>query len=287
MFKNFNNFGNTIKTVKNEAEFIKSIKENFNLKRNTVNKFLSNNNSFVDQLSSKSQLPKRNTALTPIKRKDKNFSFLFKLRKDNNNINDNKMKYIFDSFKEIYYSKLDTWSKMEEEQKNKKQKKNEKKESIEKYLRDVKDTKRKAHLYIDEYSLRDGVNEKIKLFNSTLTGPIYNKNIRENKINSFNNFIENKERERIINEELLKQKILEEQRILKEKDIQYQVYEKMIKNLNNDENDKEEENIDFNYKSNLNIKNEDKNNNDISEQAFEEYLQSYKMIKQKINKTEY
>ena len=288
MFKNFNNFGNTIKTVKNEAEFIKNIKQSFDIKRKTLNKFFTNNHSLskLDELSIRSQFPRRNTVLTPTKLKDKNFSFLFNLKRENYNLNDNKdkkIKYIYDSFKEMYYSKINNWSKLDEEKKKIKKREKEKIENIQKYLNELKDIKRKPHLYIDEYSLRDGVNEKIKLFNRTLSGPIYNKSIRENKINNFNNFIINKEKERIINEELLKQKILEEQKISKEKDIQYQVYKKMIKNLNNDEIDKSEEKIDFKYKSMSSYKNNDKNSN-IAEQAYKEYLQSLKMIKKKFNK---
>ena len=288
MFKNFNNFGNTIKTVKNEAEFIKNIKQSFDIKRKTLNKFFTNNHSLskLDELSIRSQFPRRNTVLTPTKWKDKNFSFLFKIKRENYNLNDNKdkkIKYIYDSFKEMYYSKINNWSKLDEEKKKIKKREKEKIENIQKYLNELKDIKRKPHLYIDEYSLRDGVNEKIKLFNRTLSGPIYNKSIRENKINNFNNFIINKEKERIINEELLKQKILEEQKISKEKDIQYQVYKKMIKNLNNDEIDKSEEKIDFKYKSMSSYKNNDKNSN-IAEQAYKEYLQSLKMIKKKFNK---
>ena len=101
------------------------------------------------------------------------------------------------------------------------------------------------------------------------------------KINDFNSYIENKEKERIINEELLKKKQLEEANKLKEEDIEYQVLQKMKKNLNlNNKVKNDEENIDFNYRYTSSIKNKDKKDI-ILEHAFKDYLESLQVVKQK------
>ena len=116
----------------------------------------------------------------------------------------------------------------------------------------------------------------------SLNGPIYSKENMRYKINEFNNYIESKEKERVINEELLKKKKQEEEIKLKEEDIGYQTIEKMKKQLNLNQNqNKDEENIDFNYKyipSTIRERNSKKTN---SEQAFEDYLESLKFVKAK------
>ena len=100
-------------------------------------------------------------------------------------------------------------------------------------------------------------------------------------IEDFNNYIEYKEKERILNEELLKQKQLEEAEKQKREDLGYQTLQKMRKNLNlNNKVDKDEENIDFNYRYTSSIKNKN-NNNKNREIAFRDYLESFQTVKEK------
>ena len=84
-----------------------------------------------------------------------------------------------------------------------------------------------------------------------------------------------------MNEELLRQRQLEKAKKLREENVEYQVLEKMRKNLNlNNKIKKDEENIDFNYRYISNVKNRNRNKS-ISEQAFKDYLESYQVVKQK------
>ena len=73
----------------------------------------------------------------------------------------------------------------------------------------------------------------------------------ESKIDEFNNRLEIREKEKKLHEELMNKKLCEEEKKKREEDVEYQVLEKMKKNLdsdNNNEESKENENIDFNYK---------------------------------------
>ena len=294
----FTNFGNTIKTVKNEAQFIKNIKENFDIKRQTVNKFFKNNSlPTLDQYEMKKSFQKKDMILSPVQKKDQHITLMFNLNRDTSNNDDEmdkKLKEIYDIFKNTYYSKIRSWSQEENEKKEIKQKEDQINENNRKYLNEINKIKRKAHLFVDIYSLRDGfVNEGIKLFNNSLNGPLYSKGSMQEKINEFNNYIEYKERERMMNEELLKQKQIEEEKKLREEDAEYQVMQKMKKNLNLDNNvKKDEERINFKSQdskvkyTNKNKKNINKNKT-ISEQAFKDYLESIGFVKQKsINKEE-
>jgi len=294
----FTNFGNTIKTVKNEAQFIKNIKENFDIKRQTVNKFFKNNSlPTLDQYEMKKSFQKKDMILSPVQKKDQHITLMFNLNRDTNNNDDEmdkKLKEIYDIFKNTYYSKIRSWSQEENEKKEIKQKEDQINENNRKYLNEINKIKRKAHLFVDIYSLRDGfVNEGIKLFNNSLNGPLYSKGSMQEKINEFNNYIEYKERERMMNEELLKQKQIEEEKKFREEDAEYQVMQKMKKNLNLDNNlKKDEERINFKSQdskvkyTNKNKKNINKNKT-ISEQAFKDYLESIGFVKQKsINKEE-
>ena len=281
----FTNLGNTIKTVKNEAIFIKNIRENFDIKRKTVNKFFKSNSlPLLEVYETRKSIQKSNIPLSPEQKRNERISLMFDLNREIKGLDDEsdkKIKDIYDLFKNTYYSKIKSWSKEENEIKGIKNKEDEIYENNKKYINEINSIKRKAHLFVDMYSLRDGiVNERIKLFNRSLNGPMYSRNSLQEKINDFNNYIENKERERILKEELLRQKQLEEAIKLKEKDAEYQVLQKMRKNLNLDNKiKKDEENIDFNYRYTSSIKNKDSKN--ISEQAFKDYLESLEVVKQK------
>ena len=282
----FTNFENTIKTVKNEAQFIKNIKENFDIKRKTLNRFFKNNSlPLLYECDLRKPIKKYNMILSKGQKEDKQISLMLDLNRETkglNEENDKKLKDIFDAFKNTYYLKIKSWYKEENEKKDIKEKAYEINEKNRKYINEINGIKRKAHLFIDVYSLRDKiVNERIKLFNRSLNGPIYSRNSMKQKINDFNSYIENKEKERIINEELFKKKQLEEANKLKEEDIEYQVLQKMKKNLNlNNKVKNDEENIDFNYRYTSSIKNKDKKDI-ILEHAFKDYLESLQVVKQK------
>ena len=281
----FTNLGNTIKTVKNEAIFIKNIRENFDIKRKTVNKFFKSNSlPLLEVYETRKSIKKSNISLSPEQKRNERISLMFDLNREIKGLDDEsdkKIKDIYDLFKNTYYSKIKSWSKEENEIKGIKNKEDEIYENNKKYINEINSIKRNPHLFVDLYSLRDGiVNERIKLFNRSLNGPVYSRNSMQEKINDFNNYIENKEKERIHNEELLRQKQLEEAIKLKEEDAEYQVLQKMRKNLNLDNKiKKDEENIDFNYRYTSIIKNKDSKN--ISEQAFKDYLESLEVVKQK------
>ena len=284
---NLTNFVSTINIVKNEAKLITNIRENFDKKRETVNHYFKNNSlPELDVCQIKQFLKKSHGILSPAHKKEGKKIILSKLKKDINNEmieNDEKLKEIYDMYKNTYYSKLKSWSLEQKRQKGLKEKEKEKCEDNKKYLNEINNVKRKAQLFSDVYSLRDGiVNERIKLFNRSLNGPIYSKENMRKKINDFTNYIESKEKERLINAELLKKKQKEEEIKSKEEDIGYQVLVKMKKNLNLNNNIKsDEENIDFNYRY---ISNQKKNRNskkNNSEQAFKDYLESLKFVKAK------
>ena len=283
----FTNFSNTIKTVKNEAQFIKNIRENFDIKRKTVNKFFKTNSlPTLDEYQIR-KVQKNDILLSPIPQKEEQITLMFNLNIDNNkkkyfDENDKKLRELYDTFKNTYYSKIRSWSLEENEQKEIKKKEKEINEKNKKYINEIKGIKRKAHLFVDIYSLRDGmVNESIKLFNRSLNGPIYSKNNMREKINEFTNYLESKEKERLINEELLRKQKIEEEIKLKQEDAEYQVWEKMRKNLNlNNKLNKDEDNIDFIYRYSVNSKSKDKIKRN-SEQAFKDYLESLQILKEK------
>ena len=284
----FTNFSNTIKTVKNEAQFIKNIRENFDIKRKTVNKFFKTNSlPTLDEYIIRKVTQKNDISLSPVPPKEEQITLMFNLNIDNSkkknfDENDKKLRELYDTFKNTYYSKIRSWSLEENEQKEIRKKEKEINEKNKNYINEIKGIKRKAHLFVDIYSLRDGtVNESIKLFNRSLNGPIYSKNNMREKINEFTNYLESKERERLINEELLRKQKIEEEIKLRQEDAEYQVWEKMRKNLNLNNNlNKDEDNIDLVYRYSINSKSKDKSKRN-SEQAFRDYLESLQILKEK------
>ena len=288
----FSNFRNTIKTVKSEAEFIRNISQNFDIKRQTVNRFFEKKS--LPKIEDYDKLNKQNT----LNESKKNNSILYKEQEsDTNNMNsiyefnfvknkDNKdydPNDIMDLYKSTFYTKMKGWTK--EQNKKEKNKKMEKarREISRQFIKEIKKVKRKPNLFVDMYSIRDGVtNEKIKLLNNSLNIPIYSKHLRENIINDFNNYIQKKEKERMLNEELMKKKQLEEEETLKKYDEKYQLMKKMRKNLNQENKiNIDESKINFNYKYAARLfKNKDDGKNKLKE-AFNEYLISLNNAKLK------
>jgi len=177
------------------------------------------------------------------------------------------------------------WEKEDRRRELLKKKNEEKVEEIKKYLKEIKNIGRKPNLYIDPYSNRDNnINNLIKVFNKTLTGGFYSKKRMEAKLNEFNNKLEIKEKEKKIHEEFMNQKLFEEEKKRREEDIEYQIFSKMKENLrkeNNEEDNKENESIDFNYKMVLSkglVKNK------IKIDPYKEYKEFYELEKEKKQK---
>ena len=284
----FGNFRNTIKTVKSEAEFIKNITQNFDIKRKTMNKFMKNNplpsiEDYEKMTANDTNSNKNSIVLTKIEEdNNKKNIFEFEFVKNKNSNEKNYSNDIMDEYKSTFYNKMQVWTIDQKKKKHKKANDKIRRESNRKFINELKNIKRKPNLFVDIYSLREGVtNEKIKLLNNSLNVPIYSKNMRLNIINDFNNYIQFKEKERQEQEEILKKKQLEEEELIKGQDEQYQLKQKMITNLNKDtELKKTEEDIHFDYKysSSLNNKNDKKN---VQKEAFDEYLTFYQNAKNK------
>ena len=289
---NFGNFKNTIKTIKSEAEFIKNIHHNFDIKRNTMNRFFKNYS--LPKLEDYEKVKKQNTIndnsqinenISQIEDSDKNsiYEFNFVKNKSDNNSND-----IMDVYKSTFYEKMKGWKRDEKIKNQKKLMEKIRRENNRKFIKELRYIKRKPNLFSDVYSIRDGiVNEKIKLLNNSLNFPIYSKQMRLNIINDFNNYFQKKERERFINEEKMKKKLKEDDHLIKSQDEQYQLMQKMKEKLNSENVEKpEEEKINFKYKysSVISRKKNDNLYKKIAKDAFNDYLLTLKYIKLKSGK---
>ena len=179
-----------------------------------------------------------------------------------------------DIYKSTFYNKMQGWTKEQRKKKEKKEMDKISREKNRKFINELRNIKRKPNLFVDVYSLRDGViNEKIKLLNNSLNVPIYSKDMRLNIINDFNNYMESKERERLLNEEMMRKKQIEEEELIKGQDEHYQLMQKMKKNLNLENKiNKEENEIKFDYKYSSSINNNKSNDKNIAKEAFNEYL---------------
>ncbi len=213
---------------------------------------------------------------------DKLFEFKFiKDRGSYDNSND-----IMDVYKTIFNDKVQGWTKEHKKKKQKKEMDTIRRNNNQKFIDELSKLKRKPNLFADIYSKRDGIiNEKIKLLNNSLSIPIYSKKIRLNIINDFNNYIQNKEKERIQNEEMNMKKQMEEDQIIQGQDEHYQLKKKMVKNLNLENKvNEEEDNINFDYRYSSSIHNNKKDNKNKAKEAFDEYLFFYNYLKNKKNK---
>ena len=284
----FSNYKNTIKTVRNEATKVIFINENFDKKLHTMENFFKINS--LPKIEDYENILKNRENNSGDKKNSLNDYYLNNLNKDQwNEYDRNKFdsqKEIFSSYNKTYQNKKVLWEKEDKRREYLKKKNEEKVEEIKKYLKEIKNIGRKPNLYIDPYSSRDkNVNNLIKVFNRTLTGGFYSKKRMESKLNEFNNKLELREKEKKLHEEYMNQKLFEEEKKRREEDIEYQIVSKMKENLrkeNYDENNKkEDENIDFNYKIVLSrglVKNK------IKIDPYEEYKEFYLMEKEKQDK---
>ena len=286
----FSNYKNTIKTVRNEASKIKYMNENFDKKLHTMEGFFKIN-SLPKIEDYENILKNRTNYLVNLDSKDNsNDDYYFNsIKEPRYEYERNKFeaqKEIYSSYNKAYQNKKILWEKEDRKREFLKKKNEEKIEEIKKYLKEIKNIGRKPNLYIDPYSNRDrNVNNLIKVFNKTLTGGFYSKKRMEAKLNEFNNKLEIREKEKKIHEELMNQKLFEEEKKRREEDIEYQIFSKMKENLRNEnyneENNKENENIDFNYKMVLSkglVKNK------IKIDPYKEYKEFFKMEKEKQDK---
>ena len=280
----FGNFRNTIKTVKSEAEFIKNINQNFDIKRKTMNKFMKSCSlpsiedydrlTAVDSNKNSKKKSKKNSIILS-KIEDSNKDGFFEFNFVNNKDDKEKDSHdIMDIYKSTFYNKMQGWTKEQRKKKEKKEMDKISREKNRKFINELRNIKRKPNLFVDVYSLRDGViNEKIKLLNNSLNVPIYSKDMRLNIINDFNNYMESKEKERLLNEEMMRRKQIEEEELIKGQDEHYQLMQKMKKNLNLENKiNKEENEIKFDYKYSSSINNNKSNDKNIAKEAFNEYL---------------
>ena len=289
----FSNFRNTIKTVKNEAEMIKYINENFDKKRNTMEGFFKRNAlpkieeydiMFVTRNNFRKVKKNKNNEL-----KDENVT------NNKNNLNGNNKHNIqdklvnmeiFEDFQKTYNEKKIKWKEEDIEKERIKQKEKELIEETKKYLKEIKQVKRKPHLYVDPYSKRDElINNRIKLFTRSLSGPFYSQKKMQNKLNDFNNYIELKEIEKKKNDEIFSKTLKEEEKKRREEGEEYKLMAKIRRNLAKDNSDRSDiGDIRLNYKfiSTLKMcKNEDK------DQPYKDYKEIIEIIKDKKKDGEY
>ena len=288
----FSNFRNTIKTVKNEAKMIKNIGKNFINKRKTMEGFFKRINlpeikeydkMFQTRVNFNNQQKNKNKKnLNEDNSKSTNNVLSKKSLKLNQNLSKNNAKdelinaKIFADMQRTYDGKKKIWAKEDLKKERIKKEKLEHIEMTKKYLEEMVHFKRTPHLFVDPYSKRDDlINNRIKLFTRSLSGPFYSKKKIESRINDFNNYIEQKELEKKINDEKLAETLKEEQLKLREDDLEFQTKQKMKLNfakeaLNEDTN--KENDIKLNYKFIATLKATKKKDKNKSYKDYQEFL---------------
>jgi len=280
----FSNYKNTIKTVRNEADKVRYLNENFDRKMRTMEGFFKLNN--LPQIDDYENIIKDKTSYIENKeRKDSNHYNRDGSKKDSEIEYDRNrfdpIKQIYNCYNRTYLNKKILWEKEDKKRELLKKKNEEKEEEIKKYLKEIKNIDRKPNLYVDPYSNRDrNINNLIKVFNKTLTGGFYSKKRIESKLNEFNNKFEIREKEKKLHEEFMNQKLFEEEKKRREEDIEFQVFSKMKENLRNENNEqnKESENIDFNYKM---VLSRGLVTNKLKIDPYKDYLEFYQITKEK------
>ena len=289
----FSNFRNTIKTVKNEAEMIKYINENFDKKRNTMEGFFKRN--ALPKIEEYDIMIVTRNNFRKVKNNKNNDLKDENVINNKNNLNGNNKHNIqdklvnmeiFEDFQKTYNEKKIKWKEEDIEKERIKQKEKELIEETKKYLKEIKQVKRKPHLYVDPYSKRDElINNRIKLFTRSLSSPFYSQKRLQSKINDFNNYIELKEIEKKKNDEIFSKTLKEEEKKRREEGEEYKLMAKIRRNLAKDNSDRSDiGDIRLNYKfiSTLKMcKNEDK------DQPYKDYKEIIEIIKDKKKDGEY
>ena len=245
----FNNYKNTIKTVRNEADKASHMTQNFDKKLKTMENFFNTKNlpkieeyeNIINHTHYLVHNKLSNNLTTNSLKKDK-FGY------DRNSL-DNQ-KEIFESYNTAYLNKKIFWEQEDRKKELIKKNKEAEIEDTKNFLKEIKRIGRKPNFYTDPYSTRDSnINTLIQIFNGTLTDEFYSKKRMESKVNEFNSLMEEKQKEKKMEEEYMNQKMIEEEQKRREKDISYQIFSKMKEKLRkeNEEGNKGED-IDFNYK---------------------------------------
>ena len=309
-YTTFSNFRNTLKTVRNEANNIRKIEQNFDMKRRTMSEFFSRmnlpeikeyeqelsktrnnfnmlNNNNLDKIGNKTYYVQSSRKLNAKKINNKN-SLKIAHNSSKKNVKNNKFisPKIFSDLLHTYNDKKKIWQNEDLIKENIKKEKLSHIAKTKKYLEEMSKFKRKPNLYIDPYSKRDGlVNNRIKLLTRSLSLPIYNQKKFQNRIDEFNNFIEQKEREIISNNKIMEETLKKEKTKLEEKDVQIQTKQKMKKNLEKEaKNKNQEDDIKFDYKFIPTLKATKKKNKNKS---YKDYQEFFEIVKNKQKNGEY
>ncbi len=249
-------YKNTKNIVKNEAENVKYIGENFDKKWDNMELLF--NHFYLPYLNQSHLKPNINN------KKEEN---------EENNIlnlsNEKEQNNLFEEFNKVYEEKKKKW---EIEDKKIQLEKNKEKNHLIKtqnFINEIQSLQRKPQLYIDSYSKRDGiVNKRIELFNQLLNRSFFNKKNLEKKLIDFNEKIEIHEAERKLYEKQLEEKILEKKKT-KESILEKEIVEKLKQNLKNSK----ENTFEFNYEV---VGQKVKKNN--KDNAYKEYLDFFRNI---------
>ena len=309
-YTTFSNFRNTLKTVRNEANNIRKIEQNFDMKRRTMSEFFSRmnlpeikeyeqelsktrnnfnmlNSNNLDKIGNKTYYVQSSRKLNAKKINNKN-SLKIAHNSSKKNVKNNKFisPKIFSDLLHTYNDKKKIWQNEDLIKENIKKEKLSHIAKTKKYLEEMSKFKRKPNLYIDPYSKRDGlVNNRIKLLTRSLSLPIYNQKKFQNRIDEFNNFIEQKEREIISNNKIMAETLKKEKSKLEEKDVQIQTKQKMKKNLEKEaKNKNQEDDIKFDYKFIPTLKATKKKNKNKS---YKDYQEFFEIVKNKQKNGEY
>ena len=301
----FSNFRNTIKTVKNEANNIRKIGQNFDIKRKTMAGFFKRMNLPQIKEIKQEQVYKTRNNFRKIINDNNNinkFSKTFNInssQKQKNGLRSTKgsqknlnvkneliNQKIFADLQRTYDDKKKIWEKEDLMKENIKKEKMSHINNTKKYLEQMAHFKRKPHLFIDPYSKRDElINNRIKLFTRSLSGFFCTEKKYQNRINEFNNYIEQKENEIKSNDKIMAETLKKEKSILDETDEEFQLKQKMKKNLENEEKNKKEEiDIKLNYKFIPTLKATKKKNKNKS---YKDYQEFFEIVKNKQKNGEY
>jgi hypothetical protein len=193
---------------------------------------------------------------------------------------------IFADLQRTYDDKKKIWEKEDLMKENIKKEKMSHINNTKKYLEQMAHFKRKPHLFIDPYSKRDElINNRIKLFTRSLSGFFCTEKKYQNRIDEFNNYIEQKENEIKSNDKIMAETLKKEKSILDETDEEFQLKQKMKKNLENEEKNKKEEiDIKLNYKFIPTLKATKKKNKNKS---YKDYQEFFEIVKNKQKNGEY
>ena len=301
----FSNFRNTIKTVKNEANNIRKIGQNFDIKRKTMVGFFKRMNLPQIKEIKQEQVYKTRNNFRKIINDNNNinkFSKTFNInssQKQKNGLRSTKgsqknlnvkneliNQKIFADLQRTYDDKKKIWEKEDLMKENIKKEKMSHINNTKKYLEQMAHFKRKPHLFIDPYSKRDElINNRIKLFTRSLSGFFCTEKKYQNRIDEFNNYIEQKENEIKSNDKIMAETLKKEKSILDETDEEFQLKQKMKKNLENEEKNKKEEiDIKLNYKFIPTLKATKKKNKNKS---YKDYQEFFEIVKNKQKNGEY